>query len=281
MKPREWATLLLLLALCLTPLAVGLSQLDYPWRWFGAEEARGERTVYVVGAFDFVLSRTADGGRQAGPLLKGLGVTLVVSLAALVIALPLGIALGVAGISPNRGLATFTRLYVELFRSSPLLIQIYLMYYVVGMALEMPLRGLSIWSEYRAAALGALALALFSAAYIAEIVRGGILALPAGQTEAARALGLSRWQSLRHVILPQALIATLPALAGQFVNLVKDSSLLSVIGVMELLKQTRESFGSSYLTFELVLLSAVLYLIITLPLSAGVRALERRCASPR
>lgn len=267
----EYATLLVLVAVSVAPLAIGIAWFDYPWRWTGEERGAS----YVPGALDFVVARTPSGSRVPGPLLRGMVVTLGVSLAALLLALPAGIALGVAATAHNRGLVLYARGYVEAVRNSPLLIQIFIVYYIVGKVADILPWG-ALWSDYRAAALGTLALAVFSSAYLAEIVRGGIAALPHGQSEAARALGLSSLQALRYVILPQALRATLPAMAGQFVNLVKDSSLLSVIGVLELTKRTREAFGSSFLALELWMLAALLYLAITLPLSQAVRWLELR-----
>lgn len=282
-RAAEWLTLLGLLTLVVGPLTFGLLQLEYPWTWWGEWiTVDGERR-YAPGALDYVVALDVDetgaARRIPGPLLRGVAITLGVSLAALLIALPAGVALGLGSVSPNRGLRAWCGLYVETVRNSPLLIQIFVFYYVVGATIDsLPRLPGSIWSDHRAALLGTAALAVFCAAYLAEIVRGGIEALPPGQLEAARALGLSHGQAMRAVILPQALRAGLPAMAGQFVSLVKDSSLLSVIGVLELTKRARESIGTSLLALELWLLAAALYLVITIPLAQGVRWLERRLA---
>jgi len=121
-----------------------------------------------------------------------------------------------------------------------------------------------------------LALAIFTGAYVAEIVRAGIQSVHRGQMEAARSLGLSYSQAMRRIILPQAFRRILPPLAGQFISLVKDSSLLGVIAVRELTKATREVVSSSLQPFELWILCAVLYLVLTFTLSLLIQQLERR-----
>jgi len=119
-------------------------------------------------------------------------------------------------------------------------------------------------------------LSLFSGAYMAEIFRGGLAAIPKTQRDAARAIGLTPWQSLRLVILPQAVRLVLPAVAGQFVSLVKDSSLLSVIAISEFTLAAQEVNSFTYSTLECYLPLALGYLVLTLPLSALSRRLERR-----
>jgi len=123
---------------------------------------------------------------------------------------------------------------------------------------------------------GVLALAIFTGAYVAEIVRAGIQSVHRGQMEAARSLGLNYSQAMRRIILPQAFRRILPPLAGQFISLVKDSSLLGVIAVRELTKATREVVSSSLQPFELWILCAVLYLVLTFTLSLLIQQLERR-----
>ncbi len=206
--------------------------------------------------------------------------TLKVSLVAIAVALPVGILAGLARISPNWGLRRWAGAYVELVRNSPLLIQIFVAYYIIGTGLDKPLSEPlgQLWTDNRAFILGGLALSVFAGAYLAEIIRGGIESVDKGQMEAARALGLSRGQAMRHVILPQALRTSLPAIAGQFISLVKDSSLLSVIGVVELVKSARDMIGWNFLSLETWLLVAVLYLSITFPLSLLVRVLEKHLA---
>lgn len=156
----------------------------------------------------------------------------------------------------------------ELLRGTPLLVQLLLGFYVLADALG--------WDSRITVGIGLLA--LHSSVYLGEMLRGGIQSVAATQREAALAVGFNRRQACRFVILPQALRRVLPGMAGQSVNLVKDSSLLSVIGVMEFTKQAQTAGSLTYSSFEAYLPLAVGYLILTLPLSLWTRALERRLA---
>lgn len=202
-----------------------------------------------------------------GPLLKGLWVTLYLSVFSSILGLILGLGTGLCRISKNytlRGLAT---IYVELVRGTPLLVQIFIFYFFIGTVLDL---------SRIVAGVGALG--LFAGAYIAEIVRAGIQSIPRGQMEAARSLGMTTPQAMRHIILPQAFKRTLPPMAGQFISLVKDSSLVSVIAITDLTKSGREVITSSFATFEVWFLVAALYLVITSILSQIVFWMERRLA---
>ena len=126
---------------------------------------------------------------------------------------------------------------------------------------------------------GVASLACFAGAYVTEIVRAGIQSIHRGQTEAARSLGMSYAQCMLHIILPQALRRILPPLAGQFISLIKDSSLLGVIAIRELTKAGREAVSASLQAFEIYLVVAVLYLVLTFTLSMFVQQLERRSAT--
>ena len=167
----------------------------------------------------------------------------------------------------SRGAA---RVYIELFRGTPVLLQLYVLYY--GLA---PYYSLG---PVQAAILG---LGLNYGAYEAEVYRGALLAIPRGQTEAAKALGLGPWLSLRHVLLPQALRLALPPMTNDFVSLLKDSSLVSSITVIELTK--RMTIAAVDLRGWLVpgLACAGFYLVLSLPLSELARRLERRLAHDR
>lgn len=260
---REVLTFLALLALIAVPLGLGTHQLTYRWNWSTA--------------FESVVSRDGEG---RSPLLLGLWLTIKVSLVAIAASLPIGIGTGLARVSSNRGLRWWAACYVEVVRNSPLLVQIFIAYYFVGTVLDRPMGGVlgQGWADHRAFLLGGFALAWFSGAYLGEIVRGGIESVERGQMEAARALGLSRVQAMVHVILPQALRRSLPAMAGQFISLIKDSSLLSVIGVIELVKSARDMIGWNFLSLETWFLVALLYLSVCWPLSLLVRILEKRLA---
>jgi polar amino acid transport system permease protein len=207
-------------------------------------------------------------GYVPGPLLIGLWVTLKISALALVFALALGLVAGLGRVSANPAAFNLATTYVELIRGTPLLVQIFIFYFFIGTVLEL--------SPFTA---GVAALAVFTGAYVAEIIRAGIEAVPKGQMEAARSLGMSYAQAMRHVILPQALRKTLPPLAGQFINLIKDSSLVSIIAITDLSKSGREIVSSTFSPFEVWFTVALMYLALTGALSLLVRRLERRLAA--
>lgn len=199
-------------------------------------------------------------------ILDGLGLTVGVSAASLVVSLLVGIpvALGqTCRVLPARALCN---LYVTVIRGTPLLVQVYLFYYVVGTA----------WGVDNRVVAGILILSVFAGAYIAEILRGAYASIDPEQLEAARAVGFTRWQTARHVVLPQLVALALPALAGQFANIVKDSSLLSVISVIELTQTMREISATNYNFFGCYLLLGAIYLALTLPIMALSRHLEKR-----
>ena len=203
----------------------------------------------------------------AGPLLGGLWTTLWISTAAGSLGLVIGLFTGLCRLSPNSTLRDLSTIYVELVRGTPLLVQIFIFYFFIGTVLNLT-------REFA----GVAALALFTGAYVAEIVRAGVQSIVKGQNEAARSLGLTAPQSMRYVILPQAFKRVLPPLAGQFISLVKDTSLVSVISITELTKSGREAITTSFSTFEIWFCVAALYLLINLPLSKIANKLERRLA---
>ncbi len=210
-----------------------------------------------------------------GIFLTALWITLKVSFLAIIAGTVIGLLAGLARISENPALRWAAVTYVELIRGSPLLVQIYLWYFVLGKMLNDLLSVVGI-EQISELTFGVLALAIFAGAYVAEIVRAGIQGIHRGQMEAARSLGLTYGQAMRKVILPQAFRHILPPLAGQFISLIKDSSLLGVISVRELTKATREIVTSSLQPFEMWITCAVLYLVLTFSLSLIVKYLERR-----
>jgi len=192
--------------------------------------------------------------------------TLVISTIALPLSCVLGLAFALARRSNFLPLRHVSRIYVELTRGAPLLIQIYLYFYVFANAVGAQNRYV----------VGPLILAAFTGAYISEIIRAGIESVGRSQLESARAIGLTIRQTYRHVIFPQAIRQILPALAGQFVSLVKDSSLLSVISVTELTKAAGDVNSFTAAPFESYLPLALGYLVITLPISLWTQSLEQR-----
>ena len=229
---------------------------------------------------DFIYPGDVLGSYQkwkVGILLQGLWLTLEVSILAVFLGIIIGLFTGLARISKNPALRWTAITYIELIRGSPLLVQIFIWYFVLGTMFNtlMAKQGMGQLSPLW---YGVAALAVFAGAYVAEIVRAGIQSIHRGQMEAARSLGMTYPQSMRHIILPQAFRRILPPLAGQFISLIKDSSLLGIIAVRELTKATREVVTTSLQPFELWFICALLYLVLTFALSMFVQYLERRTA---
>jgi polar amino acid transport system permease protein len=204
---------------------------------------------------------------RLGPLMMGLWTTLWISGVASVLALCIGLAAGLCRISYNPALRGLAAIYVEFIRGTPLLVQIFIAYFFVGTVFNL---------NRNVAGIGALA--IFAGAYVAEIVRAGIQSIPKGQMEAARSLGMNVLQSMLYIILPQALKRILPPLAGQFISLIKDSSLVSVIAITDLTKSGREIITSTFATFEVWLTVAAMYLVVTSLMSQVVFYMERKLA---
>jgi polar amino acid transport system permease protein len=199
-------------------------------------------------------------------LFAGWLVTIAISLVSLLLSTLIGLALALVRRSRLLPLRNFGHLYVELVRGTPLLVQILIFFYVVADAFH-------VGNRYVA---GVLILSFFSGAYISEVVRAGIESIGQTQLESARAIGLTRAQTYRYVILPQALRLTLPPLVGQFVSLIKDSSLLSIIAVNEFTQAARDVNSVTYSTLECYLPLAAGYLALTLPLSLWLRRWEKK-----
>jgi len=212
---------------------------------------------------------------KPGLLVIGLWITLKVSVMATVLGVLIGIIGGLMRISSNPALKWASITYIEVIRGSPLMVQILIWYFVLGTVIDNLLADFGL-GRIPAFWYGVASLACFAGAYVAEIVRAGIQSIHRGQTEAARSLGMTYAQSMRYIILPQALRRILPPLAGQFISLIKDSSLLGMIAIRELTKAAREAVTASLQPFELYILCAVLYLVLTFTLSMAVQYLERR-----
>jgi polar amino acid transport system substrate-binding protein len=192
-------------------------------------------------------------------------VTLAISLAAFLIAVPLGMVLAVMRLYGSRSMRVLARVYIEGFRGTPVLLQLFVLYY-----------GLAPYYSFGPMQAAILGLGLNYAAYEAEVYRAALQAVPLGQSEAARALGLSPWQTLRHVLMPQALRLALPPMTNDFVSLLKDSSLVSVLTVIELTKRMTIAAVEARGWLLPGLACAALYLAMSLPLSELARRLERR-----
>jgi polar amino acid transport system permease protein len=240
----------LAVGLLLWLLVRGAGGMGYNWQWH-----RVPRYLWQ----DF------EGEVLLGPLLKGLIVTLEISAVAMLLTVAIGLGtalLRLSGLVAGRWLAIA---YVEAIRNTPLLVQLYVVYFILA-----PILGLErFWA-------GVFCLAVFEGAFAAEVFRGGILAVRRGQWEAAWALGLSRGAALRCIVLPQAMRVILPPLAGILVSLVKHSAIVSVIAVFDLTNEGRNVISDTFMTFEIWLTVAALYLLVTVSLSLGVQGLERR-----
>ncbi|HZJ87820.1 MAG TPA: amino acid ABC transporter permease [Sphaerochaeta sp.] len=197
--------------------------------------------------------------------IKGAPVTFQVTILAILGALVIGIVTGLGAVSKRRWVNIVSGIYVELIRGIPLLVQLIFIYYAMGRFFKI---------QGMVAAVTALAICF--GAYMGEIVRAGIQAVPKGQMEAAIALGLSRGQAFRHVILPQTVKVILPAIGNEFISMLKDSSLVSTIALSDILRKGREYISRTFLSLETMLVVALIYLIITLMLSRLVGILEER-----
>lgn len=203
-------------------------------------------------------------------LVKGLEMTLLITVGGLALGLILGVMTGLINTGRNRALRAVAVGYIELIRGTPLIVQVMFLYFGLPLALGMRIPPLT---------AGIVAIGINAGAYIAEIVRGAILSIDAGQSEAARSTGLSAAQTMFYVIWPQAFRRMIPPLGNQFIISLKDTSLLTVIGVAELTRQGQEIVAINFRSFEVWLAVAILYLVVTLSLSWGLRRIERRLTS--
>ncbi|QBY02764.1 amino acid ABC transporter permease [Rhodophyticola sp. CCM32] len=229
---------------------VGAQNMGYNWQW-----SRVPQFLYTF----------TDDGFQLGEIFIGLGVTLQLSATAFVLATILGLIVALMRLS---GLVVGTAVaigFLEFIRNIPLLVLLYLFYYVLG-----PIFG---FDRYTASVL---TLAVFHSALISEIFRAGINAIPQGQWEGAKSIGMSTGQAYRYIILPQSIRFMLPPMTGEVVHLVKSSAIVSVIAVAELTTIGRNIISDTFMSFEIWFTVAIVYMVVTLMLSVGVGFIERR-----
>ena len=229
-------------------LVQGSENLGYNWQW------------NRVGRY--ILTTSGDQW-QVGPLLQGLWLTLEISFVSLGLSLVIGLCTALMRLSDGVMARLISRSYLELIRNTPLLIQIFVLYFVFA-----PIFDLGRFSS------AVIALSLFEGAYASEIIRAGILAIPTGQWEASASLGLTRPQTYRYIILPQALRQMIPPLTSQGISLVKDSALVSTIAIYDLTMQGQQIIAETFLTFEIWFTVAAIYLVVTIFLSILVKYLE-------
>lgn len=204
-------------------------------------------------------------------LLLGAGVTLQLAAFSVFLGMVFGSLIGIARLSPLKPVRWLTRAYVDFLRGTPLLVQIFMIYFglpAVAQEFDLPFR----LNRFAAAII---ALSLNSSAYIAEIIRAGIQSIERGQSEAAESLGLGSGQIMRYVVFPQAFRRMIPPLGNEFITLLKDTSLVAVIGFEELFRRGQLIVAENYRSFEIYTTVALLYLALTLLASQGFSFLER------
>jgi polar amino acid transport system permease protein len=227
-------------------LFIGISfwsfqEIGYEWNWISIYEYRAK-------------------------FIDGFLTTIWISICALILSVLIALVNAFLLGSKSSFLNALGTFYVELVRGTPLLVQLLLIFYVFAQSFGIDNRYL----------VGIFTLALFSGAYVSEIFRAGLESIPKAQWDAARVMGLTDGKILKLIILPQAFRVVLPPLAGQFISLIKDSSLLSVIAISELTLNAQEVNSFTYSTLESYIPLAILYLSLTLPLSQVIKLLERK-----
>ncbi len=275
----------------LTKPAAADPRREIPW-WLAA--------VGLIAAVTAWQIATQPNYREAFSFIKaGLGITVVTSLSAYAAALALGLLAGLGRLSNNRAASNLAALYVEIVRGVPMLVLIFFIALVLvpaavsglnaaaGRIAALGLTGMAGWLEgldARSISMNVravLALSITYGAFQAEIFRAGIQSVGKGQLEAARALGMTHWQALRYVVLPQAVRNILPALGNEFISMLKDSSLVSVLAVRDITQVARLYAGQSFRFSEAYTVLAVLYLSMTIFLSGLVKVLERKYGSKK
>ena len=211
---------------------------------------------------DYVASKAE---MKAGPVLNGLWVTLKISFFAAILTFIIGVVVAMMKLSSFVFLRDIATVYITIIRGTPLLVQIFLFYFIVANIFEL--------ERFVA---GVLSLGIFFGAYMAEILRGAIQSIDKGQLEAASSLGISKFQAMRYIILPQAFKRALPTLVGEMIALIKDSSLVSVISITDLTKVGKEIVANTFSPFETWIVVALLYLSITSILSYIGHRLEKK-----
>lgn len=285
LKPLDFVIFASLVALIAYVVYRVDSVLAYHWQW--------DRVL------QFIVRRDDTGALVPDLLLSGVAMTLRLAFWSTIAAAIIGLVMGLCRTSSNLFLRLVARLYVEIIRNTPPLVFIFVFYFFISGQI-MPLLGvdefvrsaspeatgvveflfspISLFSNFLT---GMICLALFEGAYITEIVRAGIQAIERGQWEAARAIGLSRFNVMKDVILPQAIHKILPPLAGQFITLIKDSSIVSLISVQELTFLGVEVAASTTRVFETWIMVGLLYFAMCYPLALLFGRLEKKMQQGR
>lgn len=199
-------------------------------------------------------------------LLSGLGQTVLCSVIALFFSLIIGSMFAIFEVLPSKVLHTIGRIYVEVVRNIPLLV-VTMFFYIVIPQYVASINGF---------VAGTIGLTIYTSAFIAETVRAGIQSVSGGQMEAARSNGMTYWQSMRYIVLPQAFKIVIPPLGNQFINLIKNSSVLAFVAGLDLMYQANQISQTTFDTFGPFIIVGIFYLILTMPLSYYMRYLENR-----
>ncbi|MER8951916.1 amino acid ABC transporter permease [Mesorhizobium sp. M0833] len=260
------------------PLASAKS--DFPW-WLALAVAIALAAAVFIVASDLYAQVFAT-------VAKGIGVTIFVTVVAFALACAIGLGVALMGLSGSRWLSQIARFYVEIIRGVPMLVLLFWIafagapvFVAAWNALTAPLQSAGLFGELLVRDVSLLwravmALTIGYSAFISEVFRAGIQAVEKGQIEAAKALGLTRTQRFRLVVFPQAIRTILPPLGNDFVAMVKDSSLVSVLGVADITQMGKIYAAGSFRFFETYSIVAYIYLILTVGLSLAMRTLEKR-----
>ena len=206
--------------------------------------------------------------------------TILLALLAVVIGVLIGMLLAIGRVGKNRALKFLATAYVEFIRGTPLLVQLFIIYYglqAIGIRFpDSPLASRILGINFADFMAGVITMGINSGAYVCEIFRAGIQSIDKGQSEAARSLGLSQTRTLIYVVIPQAIRNVLPALGNEFVVVIKESSIVSIIGIADLMYKANTVRGNTFQPFEPLLIAALVYFLLTFPLSKLLARIEKR-----
>ena len=208
--------------------------------------------------------------------VQGVEYTLLLAIVSVSLAVIPAMLLALMRLSRNKVVKTISGAYIAVFRSTPMLVQLSIIYFGLFGVISIPRVTILGFVDLSRFIPGVVALALNSSAYVAEIFRAGILAVDAGQMEAARSLGLSKWQGMKLGVLPQEIKNVLPALANEVVTMVKESSICSMLGMAELMFGAKAVASTTYISLAPYTLAALIYFCINYPASKAIEAVERR-----
>ena len=244
------AQVLLVLGALAWLIYIGAAAMEYNWQWY-----RVSKYIY----------RIVDGEFIPGQLLKGLMVTFELTAFSMLLTVVIGLVTTLLRLSNSFSGRLLATIYLEVIRNTPLLVQLFIFYFVLA-----PIIGIDrFWT-------GVLCLAFFEGSFAAEIIRAGIQSVPRGQYEAADAIGLSRYNRFKDIVLPQSIPLILPPMTGLIINLVKHSAIVSVIAVADMTTEGLNIISETFMAFEIWFTVAAIYLVVTVTLSFGVSWIEYR-----